>query len=436
MGMLMNLSFAHIKQRFLSNQLLKDSFWAVWGNSLGYAFFLLSGIIIARFLGKDLYGEYGLVKTTMFQLAAFSTLGLGYTSTKFIAEYRSKKDAHLLSITQAAIKITVFTSTVLALIFLIGAEPLSRFINEPTMVLPFRTLGIIIILRAVGTTQIGLLSGYGDFKAIAINNVVSGLFMLVACVPLTYYWSLKGSLLSLLLSQVLMVVFNYRATHRIRLSLPPQEATSFYKQLIVFSIPVTLQEFTFALRYWFGLILITKYASKGEVGLYTAAALWQSIILFIPSFLSNVILSHLSYLTSDPKKQVKTVNKMLFINILCTVVPLAFVILFANWITALYGPTFTGLTIVIDVLGFAAIFNCCANVISAEMIAENRIWALAIARCTRDLLMLFIVYLVLSRMNVTAAAYTYSMIEAVCFAGFFLFIYVYYLITIKRKITT
>ena len=52
----MHFSFGHIKQRILSNQLLKDSFWAVWGNSLGYAFFLLSGIIIARFLGKDLYG--------------------------------------------------------------------------------------------------------------------------------------------------------------------------------------------------------------------------------------------------------------------------------------------------------------------------------------------------------------------------------------------
>lgn len=432
----MHFSFGHIKQRILSNQLLKDSFWAVWGNSLGYAFFLLSGIIIARFLGKDLYGEYGLVKTTMFQLAAFSTLGLGYTSTKFIAEYRSKNDAHLLSITKASIRITLYTSTALAIIFLIGAEPLSRFINEPTMVMPFRTLGIIIILRAVGTTQIGLLSGYGDFKSVAINNVISGFFMLVACVPLTYCWSLKGSLLSLLLSQVLILVLNYRSTRKIRRALPSQQSTPFYKKLIVFSIPVTLQEFTFALRYWFGLILITKYASKGEVGLYTAAALWQSIILFIPSFLSNVVLSHLSYLTSDPQKQVKTVNKMLLINILCTVVPLVFVILFADWITVLYGPTFTGLAIVIDVLGFAAIFNCCANVISAEMIAENRIWALSIARCTRDLLMLFIVYLVLSRSTVMAAAYTYSMIEAVCFAVFFLFIYAYYLITIKRRIVS
>ena len=127
---------------------------------------------------------------------------------------------------------------------------------------------------------------------------------------------------------------------------------------------------------------------------------------------------------------------MLLINILCTVVPLVFVILFADWITVLYGPTFTGLAIVIDVLGFAAIFNCCANVISAEMIAENRIWALSIARCTRDLLMLFIVYLVLSRSTVMAAAYTYSMIEAVCFAVFFLFIYAYYLITIKRRIVS
>ncbi len=429
----MELSFEQIKHRVLSNQLLKDSFWAVWGNGLGYAFFLLSGIIIARFLGKDLYGEYGLVKTTMFQIAAFSTLGLGYTSTKFIAEYRSKNEKFLLSIAKASIRITFYTSITLAIIFLIGAEPLAQYINEPTMAMPFRTLGIIIIIRAVSTTQIGLLGGYGNFKAIAYNNVISGVFMLIVCVPLTYFWSIKGSLLALLLSQVLVLLLNYRSTQKIERLLPSQENIPFYKQLIVFSIPVTLQEFTFALRYWLGLILITKYASKGEVGLYTAAALWQSIILFIPSFLSNVILSHLSFLTSDPKKQTKTVNRMLLINILCTIIPLILVILFANWITSLYGPTFTGLSIVIEILGCGAIFTCCSNVISAEMIAENRIWALAIARCTRDLLMLLIVYIILTRNEVSAAAYTYSVVETVCFAAFFFIIYSYYLITIKRR---
>ena len=43
-----------IKHRLLQSKLFKDSFWAVFGNGLGNALLLLAGILIARFLGKDL----------------------------------------------------------------------------------------------------------------------------------------------------------------------------------------------------------------------------------------------------------------------------------------------------------------------------------------------------------------------------------------------
>ena len=62
-----------ITHRLRNSQLFKDSFWAVFGNGLGNFLLLMAGILIARLLGKDVYGEYGMVKTTMFHMAAFST---------------------------------------------------------------------------------------------------------------------------------------------------------------------------------------------------------------------------------------------------------------------------------------------------------------------------------------------------------------------------
>ena len=52
-----------MKSRFIiqsikSNNLFKDSLWAVMGNGIGNFLMLFSGILIAKFLGKDLYGEY------------------------------------------------------------------------------------------------------------------------------------------------------------------------------------------------------------------------------------------------------------------------------------------------------------------------------------------------------------------------------------------
>lgn len=85
------MEISDFKDRLLNSKLFKDSFWAVFGNGIGNALLLLSGILIARFLGKDLYGEYGVVKTTMFYVASFATFGLGFTSTKYIAQYVNEK---------------------------------------------------------------------------------------------------------------------------------------------------------------------------------------------------------------------------------------------------------------------------------------------------------------------------------------------------------
>ena len=80
------------------SKLFKDSFWAIFGNGLGTALLLIAGIIIARYLGKDVYGEYGVVKTNMFYIAGFSTFGLGLTSTRFIAKYLGEDRTQIIGI--------------------------------------------------------------------------------------------------------------------------------------------------------------------------------------------------------------------------------------------------------------------------------------------------------------------------------------------------
>ena len=97
-----------IKHRLLQSKLFKDSFWAVFGNGLGNALLLLAGILIARFLGKDLYGEYGVVKTTMFYIATFATFGLGYTSTKYIAQYKEIDTSRIHKLVKDSLYITLY----------------------------------------------------------------------------------------------------------------------------------------------------------------------------------------------------------------------------------------------------------------------------------------------------------------------------------------
>lgn len=173
-----------LMKKFRYSPLFKDSFWAVSGNGIGNFLMLLSGILIARFLGKDLYGEYGMVKSTMFLMALFATFGLGDTSTKYIAEYLQKDAAQIRNIINASLRIVAFFSGGMCLLLFVSAESLAEFVKVPHMAVAFRFLGVIIIFRALNTVGAGLLGGFKDYRRLGINNVIAGVCMISLAVPL------------------------------------------------------------------------------------------------------------------------------------------------------------------------------------------------------------------------------------------------------------
>src|SRR5574344_934288 len=322
----------YIIGRLKGSILFRDSFWALAGNGLGSGLLLVAGVIIARMLGKDVYGEYGLVKTTMFYVAAFSTFGLGYTSTKFVAEYRYCDTSHILSIIKSSMRITFVSSTLLALLLLFFAVPLSEYLDSPQLVMPLRLLAGIIVFQAINTTQQGILAGLGAFRNLGINNVFSGLIMLVVCVPLTFFWGLLGSLFALMASQISFAIFNMLTISHKCIEFPVSKELHYDKVLMRFSIPVAMQELSYTLSNWGCSLLIVKYASMGDMGIYTASSQWNGIILFIPGLLSNVALSHLSNTLHNQNRHRRTIRIMLLANLCCTLVPFLFVWFCSAWI--------------------------------------------------------------------------------------------------------
>ena len=277
-----------------NSKFFQDSFWAVFGNGMGYALLLLAGIIIARLLGKDIYGEYGLVKTSLFYIASFATFGIGYTSTKYIAQYVQMNKDVLFVLTKRLLTISLIFSFATCLLLLIFAGKFSEFAGDERLITPFRYLGIIVVLRAMSVTGAGIISGYKKYKILAFNNIVSGGIMLVLCFPLTYYFGLKGSLFTLLVSQLVIAVMNLLCVLRINSKnvIRNAEVHSIkYGSILKFSFPVALHEMSYTFFNLLGTLLFSRYSSLGEYGLFTAVFQWNTVILFVPDLLSNVILS-------------------------------------------------------------------------------------------------------------------------------------------------
>lgn len=409
-------------KNLMKNQFLKDSFWAVFGNGIGNFLLLVAGIIIARFLGKDIYGEYGMVKTTMFHIAAFASFGLSYTSTKFIAEYKAKDDTYIKSITISTINTTLISSLSFSILMFLLADSLAAFIHAPQLESAFKFLSVITIFRALSTVGSGLLAGFKEFKSLGLNNIISGVIMLVLAVPFTYYYGLNGSLMTLCISQFVLAMLNIYKVLNIAFHQNNQRSTKFYKRLFSFSIPIELQELSYVISNWGANLIITRYASLGELGIYTACSQWYAIVLFLPSLLQNVVLSYLSGSTNNQKDNKNILHRMLRVNFICAIIPFSIVAFASPLIVSFYGKTFVGMESILIILIVATIPATLSNVYVANMLANNKNWQLALLRISRDFLSFILLYCSLNYVKGDAAALKYAIINTLVSFLFYIFI--------------
>lgn len=385
------MNFEATINKIKNNQLISDSLWSLLGNVFGRGLALIAGIIVARFLGKDIYGEYGAIRNTIITIGTFSTFGLGYTATKFIAELRGKEGGNIKYFIRYANNITLTFSGGMAILLFIFAKEVSLYVFKVnSLEYPLRILSILIIFNAITNTQIGILSGFGKFKELAKVNTFVGFVTFVLSVVLTYLYAFNGALIALLIAQILNCALNFyyvkkqtNRSNQIGQIIP-------YKEILTFSTPIALQEGIYAISSWVVMIVLIKYSSFGQLGMYTVAVQWSSMVLFIPGILRNVVLSHLSLHSSNETMQQKVLLQTISINIISTLIPAILLFIGSNLVESTYGTTFKGVGYLISVAVFTTVFTSVSNVYAQAYTSQGRNWLMFVLRTTRDISIIFV----------------------------------------------
>lgn len=386
---------ANVVNRLRQSQLFKDSFWALVGSAMGKGLSLIAGIAVARFLGSELYGEYGTIKNTLMMIAIFSSLGLGYSATKFIAESRTSNDhKRILDTHKIATTITYIMSGFIALLLIIGAQQVAIWLEAPHLTSALRLSAIAIIFNAVNTTQTGELSGFGAYKELAKNNTIAGVFTFLASVLLTYFYGFNGAIVALILSLVFNAVLNRITIGRciVVKDKAGKVDKAYTKEIVKFSIPIALQESLYSITHWCNILILVKLADYTEIGLSSAAGQWMAVILFIPGALRNVALTHLSSSNNDRDRNKTILYRLLAINFVSTFIPFIVILALSGWITSWYGESFSGLQAVLNVCVFTAVVNSLTNVMTQEFMAHGKNWFLLYSRLIRDIGILVTLY--------------------------------------------
>lgn len=366
-----------------ANRFLDGALWGIAGALIGRALVLLSSVVAGRMLGRESFGELGIIQNTANTFSVFAGFGLGLAATKHVAEFRKADPARAgRAMAAAGFVAAVFGAAVS--LALVAAAPFmaENLLRAPHLSGLLRVGACLVFLGAVNGAQMGALAGFESFRQIARINLTTGLLSFPLAVGGVWFWGLQGAVWSLVLS----LGANWFLTRRTliaesrRAGVPIQFAVD-YRELrglfsfssIAFAGGVAVWSAT-----WTGnWLLIRQPDGYGEMGLYNVASQWRMAVLFVPASLGAVALPMMSSLRGEGRdgsfQRVFRVSVLL--NGLVAVVAAVPLLFVAGPLLAGYGPGFLEGRIAFVIALVSAVVIAVNNALSRAMAGAGRMWA-------------------------------------------------------------
>jgi len=274
-------------------------------NAIGAAFNQGStfavNIIVANLLGRQVFGEYAMIQSTLVTLALIAQLAAGYTATKYVAEFRStdpQRAGRILGM------LTVFSATVAGIaalaLFAVSGWLAGSVLKAPALGTALAIGSGVLLFTVLNGLLMGALAGLESYRALARALVWSGLAYLAICTGLAWWGGLIGAVAGLALSGLFQFVFLGAALRRecslqgikIHYAGFDQERSI----LLKFALPGALSGFTGMPALWLAsAFLVRQPNGYSQMAIYSASFSLMTAVLFLPNIANNVGMSLINY---------------------------------------------------------------------------------------------------------------------------------------------
>ena len=199
-----------INKSDIGHRIVSGAFWSMAGTAISKVLILIGGIFCARILGKDGFGEFGMIRSTISMFVVFGTAGLGLTATKHIAEFRKTSKDKIASVYLLTNGFAIVTGGIVVVIVLLLSNYLvNNTLNSPQLLTSLRFGALLLFLTVLNGAQFGTLSGFENFKAIAKNNIIGGVAETVFMLFGAYYYGVEGAVLGFGMGFVFLFIANH-----------------------------------------------------------------------------------------------------------------------------------------------------------------------------------------------------------------------------------
>jgi len=364
----------------LNKKIFNHSFWILCGNIISKFALLLATIIMARYMGNDEYGQFGIIKSTILMFAMFAGLELGMTATKYIAQYLGHDNSKIERIIGLSNLFAIILSLFISGAVYLYSDLIAMQIAAPQLTYEIKISSFILFFSSINGIQTGILNGLQRFREVSIINAFAGVVSAILLILSAIYGNLDTVVFAFGANFIVLFLLNYFVLKKYFYNVFKINIfnLSNFKEIEVlwkFSLPaifagMMIGPITWACNY----LLVNTPNGYAEMANFDIANQWRTTILFIPAAISQIALPLLASSINDKQSYNIVFRKNLKINFFIGLFFSIVLLLITPFIVKLYGQAYNGAFYPMIIMFITTVFISVNNVIGQVIASQGRMW--------------------------------------------------------------
>ncbi|MFW6285750.1 MAG: oligosaccharide flippase family protein [Nanoarchaeota archaeon] len=254
---------------------------------------LIFNILAANYFGPENFGFFSLVETILGLSIMLAGLGITNSILRYFTYYRETSKAKLKGYMEFIFLIPLSLSFVVGILLFIFSGHITNFFNFPSIFSKFiQIIAIIIPFRMFSQITGKLFLSNKMYLHTNISfNVINKLSLIVG-ILLIIYFNLEIIILIYLLLIIAIIRFTYSfiifVLYKDKFLIKEKEKKKEYKNWFLFSLPLFFSGFMSFVYNWGDKIIIAKFLSPTELGIYSVAFSMAMFLYTIRSNMTNI----------------------------------------------------------------------------------------------------------------------------------------------------
>jgi O-antigen/teichoic acid export membrane protein len=391
--------------------------WSLAGAVANSATNLLLNVLLARVLGKEGFGEFAIVQSTMITVSGVAQLATGFTANKYLAEFHTVDKARTSRIVGFCFIVSIVTAVLGFACTLASAGWIAvHGLDKPQLVSSLRVASGAIFFSVLNGFQLGALAGLESFRRFAKGLALGAVGNAVACLVgariggahgASMFLTVGACLQWLALRQALLDELKEQGVR------PVYKGLAAEKRIFVhFALPAAISGFVVAPAVWLANSFLIRGANGVEqMALFAAANSFRSLVLFLPQLVNRVTTTLLN--THRGESDVVRYREVFKINFLMTagaaLLGAGGVAILGPWLLRAFGKSFHGAYPALLFLLLAAVFEVLFQAVYLLVQSNEKMWhSFALVLVPRDSFIVIFAFLLAPRFGVVGLAAAYG----------------------------